>query len=237
MKPNIDPRNGIAYGCHSHNGVASEIITEVFESGVNTTDRDWADGILETCFENRFVDVLNGDTPEETMKQINAATYAGLGADDIKELIRDHYDCRDDIRGEFDFSDLSDDLIQLINDRGSDSSEHRYVKLYTNDAGERIAIVQISWLGGAPGLDVLWSTDATYCRCCSPCAMNAGDLDAATTALHGNSLAYCLPPEVIGELEPGEKPWYREVIKVKDYEAELAKKAAQQECLRNGGLL
>lgn len=221
MVPNVDPKNGISYGYHSNNGVAHDIITEVFDDGTNLTLKRFEQEVLEACFENRFVEYHDGETPADVLRLIAKSVNTKFSDDEIGDLIADHYEI-DDENGTFDFEAVANFIGDKVNNEGWEPDEQKYIKTFRDDDEKILMVAQISWLGGAPGLDILWSTEAAWCRACSPCAPNQGDLEHATTADNGNCLAYCVPAVLIGELKPGQEPWYKAVVKVADLEKEAA---------------
>jgi len=225
MVPNVDPKNGISYGFHSNTGVAQGVIEDVFSEGTNLTLKRFQAEVLEACFENRFVEFHDGETPADVLRQIAKSCHITFDEDEIGDIIASHYEI-DDENGAFDFAAVANFIEEKINNSGWDPDEQKYLKTFRDDDEKVLMVAQISWLGGAPGLDILWSTEAAWCRACSPCAPNQGDLEHATSADNGNCLAYCVPAVLIGELKPGQEPWYKAVVKVADLEKDtLAEEA------------
>ena len=159
-------------------------------------------------YEDEKLDLLNqlGDSLVEVFQRVVRDIYRRpeqlLGRRNTYEILQAMIDTAATTVGKpdvevtafFDAGALVSDMENhgLWDQTVDDEPTYRYTE--HTDHGE--VIYEVFWLGGASAIDVIRSPWVTWCRLCSPCVPNAGDLSQLEEYSHG-MLAYCLPPDYL----------------------------------------
>lgn len=235
MPVNIHPETGIAYGVISGRN-APYLYEEIMAHGTDETyEQQQADarGTLEGICANFDADEVPGGTKQERIDAVVGALRDVLekqlyaSKEESQELADRFIQFVDTDSMTFDIDEVVSDLMEALHDFehfGGDGGEHDYA--YTTGPFK----YRLGYLGGAALIWVMESPFVTYCRTCSPCVPNAGDLDNACEVELANNIAYCPGPDdwcsednkdnwpagvwrLSSAGGPGEQVWFRPVEK------------------------
>lgn len=166
MTANINPRTGIRYGV------------------VDARNLPWLlDEILASGTDNRY---------DEAKRELIARFEACETTEEANDIIREaHYSpdrllLSDGELADADFDDLASEILSDTYESDGDSLD------YTHESDG--IKYQLGSLGGAPLLWIIESPFVTWCRQCSPCVPNAGDLNNLCGEDEGVH-AYCFNPD------------------------------------------
>jgi len=240
MLPNINPKTQIAFGVIDARK-AMELWDEIQREGVNTTLKNAEDDVkgrlranfaefdAEEYFKGR--DLWGKDDEDDEVYEDKAdaliewldecVRYATeLRGRDSTSIAEEAICVVDVASGTFDIEELVDEVMSLLQEDEYFSSGDSSEDCYDYESGG--FTYHLSCLGGAAMIWVYEGPYATYCRTCSPCVRNAGDLDNCTDELHGNNIAYCLDPADIEDDADKPEVLYRvdaegEMTKIEDY--------------------
>lgn len=145
------------------------------------------------------------DAKEEALVDELAAlirSAVDIGASVADGIASEAIDLFDIDSGTFSVQEVAEQVLQALHEEDyfvtDDCGEHEYEY---EDEGFKYRLAR---LGGAPLVWVIESPYVTYCRSCSPCIPNAGDLDNCVPENEANSIAYCVDPD---DLEDTDKPY------------------------------
>lgn len=141
--------------------------------------------------------VLYGEslTLQEYLNDVRARLASAKRAGDIKDLLA-YVDESMTQQLKFPLSPEQTEALcdEIVADFEPREEEFEYV--FETDLG-RVRCLTF-YLGGAPHVMIVESPYVAWCRPCSPCVPGAGDLDSLCETGAG-VLAYCPPPEFLGE--------------------------------------
>lgn len=211
MPANIHEKTGIAYGVIDARKVP-ELYSTITSDGVNDTLKNAEDEVKERLRSNlsdfdageAFKDIAETEDEDEVHdKKVEILTemltetvvYATeLRGKDTESAVEAALELVEVESGTFDIEEVVEAIL-------SDTQQNDY---FNSGDGEDSYSYEdgpfkylLSHLGGAPLIWVVESPYVTYCRTCSPCVPNAGDLDNCVPADESNNIAYCVDPDDI----------------------------------------
>jgi hypothetical protein len=220
MPANIDPTTGISYGVIDARHVP-ELYAEICQRGPNLTlqaaedraehrltseleDLDTSEAFTEIETQaalNDDGDTDDADCYDEKDKWLRAffvrALTRALDTDTVvPDAVEAAMEFVDVESGTFDMAEVIDAVVTVLYENEYFQSDGEDTYNYTD--GE--FTYELSYLGGAPLIWVTKSPFVTYCRTCSPCVPNAGDLDNGMSQDEGNCIAYCMSPDDISDM-------------------------------------
>lgn len=216
MTANINERTGIPYGVISAHRVPY-LYEQITQEGEDLTHQEGQHDLLDRLLlmlddldvPGAYLDITRGD--ERIIFAQKLGTLQELFRDGIQRawgevptrVLDSTLDLVDIESGAFDPEEVANHLLGELNELDSheDSGEHDYQ--YQSGQYQ----YRLSHLGGAPLIWVVSSPYVTYCRTCSPCVPNAGDLDNCCPYGEANNLAYCVDPLDIQDEEERPPVW------------------------------
>lgn len=211
MPANVDPNTGIAYGVidarkvpYIYENILDHGTNESLKYAVNEVKDHLRNNLIEFDAATAFEAIVVSDDEDEddvlrkkvqiltTMLDDTIRFATELKGLDTASAVEAALDVVDFESGTFEIEEVVDAILDDMNQREyftSGDGEHRHTY---NDGGFEYIL---DYLGGAPLIWVTKSPFATYCRTCSPCVPNAGDLDNCGVMEDSNNIAYCPDPE------------------------------------------
>lgn len=172
---NVDPETGIRYGCIDAKSVPF-LMDDIMSNGTNVTFED---------ARNAFLEALQSCQSRDDLFQV------------LREYGLEEIDFDDnDVQFPLSENTIDDILSQWEETYESMEDEYEYA---TELPGQGQFCCFLTYLQ-SPILLITRSPFVTYCRECSPCVPNAGDLDSLCGQDDPKSvLAYCVPPDDLKE--------------------------------------
>lgn len=203
MRPNVDHQTGIPYGVVSSNNVP-QLISDIQERGRNVSYEGAKERFLKSL-RGDLEDFDSSDLPddlsdpidnrvarEEALWKFFCGVMRGHGltrspehSKDSNPLIKDLVRSCDVIEGTFDIDEVIEIATDMWNDQYQEDGDCYEWKDH-----------EFWYRLGDQGMTVwvMKSPYVTYCKLCSPCCPNAGDLQSCTDDDSG-TIAYCLGPK------------------------------------------